>query len=183
MIALPYPSRVLLLTVLFTCACAGSSSGVREAASQHVYSQQLPQLWPQVEAFMTEQGYTWRSAPRKYVLRTEWRENGTSGASRMLVSYLVQGEPHPSGGCVLRVSRGLKASPNDQSGDLSAMHVPGVSSPGEARDRLSQNEVAMTSQRAIYAPARDLDMELALMRKMAPAAAARLEKPASTASP
>jgi hypothetical protein len=148
-----------------------------------VYSQPLSQLWPQVETFMTEQGYTWRSAPGQYVLRTEWRENGTSGASRMLVSYLVQGEPHSSGGCVLRVSRGLKAAPNDQSGDLSAMHVPGVSSPGEARDRLAQNEVAMTSQRAIYAPARDLDMELALMRKLEPAASARLEKPASTASP
>jgi hypothetical protein len=41
----------------------------------------------------------------------------------------------------------------------------------------------MTSQRAIYAPARDLDMEVALMRKLDPAAAAKLEKPASTASP
>jgi hypothetical protein len=72
-----------------------------------------------VEAFMTEQGYTWRSAQGQYVLRTEWRENGTSGANRTLISYLVQGE----------------------------------------------------------------HMELALMRKLDPAAVSRLEKPASNASP
>jgi len=178
-----HPARVLLLTLLLASACAGPSSELREAAAQHVYSQPLVQLWPEVEAFMTEQGYTWRKAPGQYALRTEWRENGTSGSNRTLVSYLVQGEPHASGGCVLRVSRGLKAAPNDQSGDASAMHVPGVSSPGAVRDRLSQDEVAMTSQRAIYAPARDLDMEVALMRKLDPAAAAKLEKPASTASP
>jgi hypothetical protein len=183
MITSSHIARVLLLTLLLASACAGPSSGVREAAAQHVYSQPLVQLWPQVEAFMTEQGYTWRKAPGQFALRTEWRENGTSGTNRTLVSYLVQGEHHPSGGCVLRVSRGLKAAPNDQSGDLSAMPIPGVSSSGESRDRLSQSEMAMQSQRAIYAPARDLDMELALMRKLDPAAAARLEKPASTASP
>ncbi len=105
------PTSVLLFTVLLASACAGSSSGVREAAGHHVYSQPLSQLWPQVEAFMTERGYTWR-----------W-------------------------------------------------------------DRLAQNELAWQSQRAIYAPARDLDMELALMRKLDPAAVSRLEKPASNASP
>lgn len=183
MITSTYPARVLLLTLFLASACAGPSFELREAAAEHVYSQPLVQLWPQVEAFMTEQGYTWRTSPGQYALRTEWRENGTSGASRTLVAYLVQGEPHPSGGCVLRVSRGLKSAPNDQSGDPSAMHVPGVSSPGAVRDRLSQDEVAMTSQRAIYAPTRDLDMELALMRKLDPAAAARLGKSASTASP
>ncbi len=177
------PTSVLLFTVLLASACAGPSTGVREAAGHHVYSQPLPQLWPQVEAFMTEQGYTWRSAQGQYVLRTEWRENGTSGANRTLISYLVQGEPHPSGGCVLRVSRGIKAASDNPSGDLSATTLSGSNATQANWDRLAQNELAWQSQRAIYAPARDLDMELALMRKLDPAAVSRLEKPASNASP
>jgi hypothetical protein len=39
----------------------------------------------------------------------------------------------------------------------------------------------MQSQRAIYAATRDLDMELALLRKLDPAAAARLEQPSAAA--
>jgi hypothetical protein len=179
---LPSLAQVLPLTLLLASACAGSSSELREAAAEHVYSQPLVQLWPQVEAFMTEQGYTWRASPGQYALRTEWRENGTSGVSRTLVSYLVQGETHPSGGCVLRVSRGLKNAA-EQSGDPSALYVPGSNNSGAVRERLSNDEVAMTSQRAIYAPARDLDMELALMRKLDPAAVSKLEKHGSTASP
>jgi uncharacterized lipoprotein len=95
---------IFLLSAWLGTACVSSPQVLREAAAQHVYSQPLPQLWPQVEAFMTEQGYTWRKAPDQYALRTEWRENGTSGATRTLVSYLVQGEPTPSGGFILRVS-------------------------------------------------------------------------------
>jgi uncharacterized lipoprotein len=187
MIAPPRPwtcrAGVLFFTALLASACAGSSSAVREAAAHHVYSQPLPHLWPQVEAFMTGEGYTWRSAQGQYVLRTDWRETGTSGTNRTLVSYLVQGEQHPSGGSMLRVSRGIKAAPNNQSGTLSANTGSGANSTLENWDRMAQDEVAWQSQRAIYAPTRDLDMELALMRKLDPAAASRLEKPDSNASP
>jgi hypothetical protein len=173
----------VLLFALLGQSCVGASPAVREGVAHHVYKQPLPQLWPQVEAFMTEQGYTWRTAKGQYALRTEWRENGTSGANRTLVSYLVQGEPHPSGGCVLRVSRGLKADSNALSqGDPSQLYVPGTNASGNARDQLAQEELSMQSQRAIYAPSRDLDMELALLRKLDPSAAASLEQPPSTAA-
>ncbi|WP_224245138.1 hypothetical protein [Hyalangium gracile] len=175
-------SALFLLVALGLTACAGSSPVLREAAAQHVYSQPLEQLWPGVGAFMTEQGYTWRTAPGQYVLRTEWRENGTRGANRTLVSYLVQGEPHPSGGCVLRVSRGLKADPNDQALDTSNPPIPGANSTMATWDRLAQNETALQSQRAIYAPARDVDMELALMRALDPAAVTKLEGKDASAS-
>jgi hypothetical protein len=168
-------SRFLLLGALLVTACAGSPQVLRDEAAQHVYSQPLVQLWPQVEAFMTEQGYTFRTAPGQYALRTDWRENGTSGASRTLVSYLVQGEPNASGGCILRVSRGLRADPNDKRGDLSAMPAMGTGAAAENRGLLAEQELSMQSQRAIYAPARDLDMELALMRKLDPTAVQKLE--------
>jgi hypothetical protein len=63
------PVEVLLFTVLLLAsACAGPSSGVREAAGHHVYSQPLPQLWPQVEAFMTE-----RAMPLPGIWTWSWR--------------------------------------------------------------------------------------------------------------
>ncbi|MFL5347323.1 MAG: hypothetical protein ACJ8AT_21270 [Hyalangium sp.] len=172
----------LFLSALLLTACAGSSQVLRDEAAQHVYSQPLAQVWPQVEAFMTEQGYSFRTAPGQYVLRTEWRENGTGGANRTLVSYLIQGEPHAAGGCILRVSRGLKADPNDQAGDLSAMPTTGTQSAQDNRGLLAQQELSMQSQRAIYAPSRDLDMELALMRKLDPAAVQKLEAPGAAAA-
>ena len=168
-------SRFLLLSALFVTACAGSAPALRDEAAEHVYAQPLVQLWPQVEAFMTEQGYTFRTAPGQYALRTDWRENGTSGASRTLVSYLVQGEPHASGGCILRVTRGLKSDPNDKKENLSAMPAMGTGAASEVRGLLAEQELSMQSQRAIYAPARDLDMELALMRKLDPAAVQKHE--------
>jgi len=173
----------LFLSAWVSTACAGQSQAMREAAAEHVYSQPLPELWPQVEAFMTERGYIWRAAPGQSVLRTEWRENGTSGATRTLVSYLVQGETHPSGGCILRVSRGMKADPNNQVGDLSAMPTTGMGNAVENRGLLADQELSMQSQRAIYAPSRDLDMELELMRKLDPAALAKADaKSGSTSS-
>lgn len=173
----------VLLFTSWLQACTGASPAVREGAAHHVYQEPLPQLWPRVEAFMTEQGYTWRSEKGQYTLRTEWRENGTSGANRTLVSYLVQGEPHPSGGCVLRVSRGLKSDSHEfLEGDPSRLYVPGTNSSGNVRGQLAQEELSMQSQRALYAPARDLDMELALLRKLDPDAAAKLEQPPSTAA-
>jgi hypothetical protein len=45
----------------------------------------------------------------------------------------------------------------------------------DVRDRMSQNELGMQPQRGIYAPMRDIDMELALMRKLDPAAVSKLE--------
>ena len=82
---------------------------------------------------------------------------------------------------MLRVSRGLKAAPNDQrGGDSSQMYVPGSAASMAAWDQLAQDEVSMQSQRAMYAPTRDLDMELVLLRKLEPAAAASLEHPSST---
>ncbi len=166
---------VLMGMSLLATACVGPSPALREGAAKHVYSQPLVELWPQVQAFMTEQGYTWRGAAGQYVLRTEWRENGTSGVNRTLVSYLVQGEPHPSGGCTLRVSRGLKADPNNEHVDPSRMAVAGTVTV-DNRERLAESEMAMVPQRAIYAPARDLDMELALLRKLDPGAVTRLEQ-------
>lgn len=171
---------VLLFAALMQ-SCASSSPAVREGAAHHVYKEPLAQLWPQVEAFMTEQGYTWRTAKGQYALRTEWRGNGTSGTNRTLVSYLVQGEPHPSGGCVLRVSRGLKSDSSEfLQGDPSQLYVPGTNAVGNTREQLAHEELSMQSKRAIYAPSRDLDMELALLRKLDPAAAASLEQPPST---
>ena len=86
---------------------------------------------------MTERGYLWRAASRgDYVLRTEWTENGTSGATGTLISYLVQGERHPSGGCILRVSRGAQAAPTNPAGDLAAMTTAGAGTSGENRGLL-----------------------------------------------
>jgi hypothetical protein len=165
----------LILSALVSTACAGQSQALREAAAEHVYAQPLPELWPQVEAFMTEQGYVWRAASGHYALRTEWRESGTSGTTRTLVSYLVQGEAHPSGGCILRVLRGIKAEPNNQAGDLSAMTMTGTGTSREVQGLLSEQELSRQSQRAIYAPTRDLDMELELMRKLDPAGIAKVD--------
>ena len=83
---------------------------------------------------------------------------------------------------MLRVSRGLKAAPNDQRGDPSQFYVPSTGTNLSTRDQAAQDELSMQSQRAIYAPMRDLDMELALLRKLEPAAAARLEQPPSTSA-
>jgi hypothetical protein len=172
------------MACLLVCSCASTSDALREGAGQHVYVQPLVELWPQVQALMTEQGYVWRGNPGQYALRTEWRENGTSGANRTLVSYLIQGEPHPSGGSTLRVSRGLKAEPNDANSKFNPnqMAPSGAFNTHEVRSRLADDEVAWQSQRAMYAPSRDLDMELLLMRKLDPAAVTKLEGQATAAA-
>jgi hypothetical protein len=174
-------TAVLFVAVLGLSACVGASQTLRDGAAEHVYSQPLAELWPQVEAYMTEQGYSFQRSPGKHVLRTEWRETGTSGATRTLVAYLVEGVPHASGGSILRVSRGIKPDPNNVQGNPQAMYVPG-SSPGDTRAILAENEMTKQVQRPLYAPARDVDMELALMRRLDPAAVTKLEGKEASAS-
>ena len=61
------------------------------------------------------------------------------------------------------------------------MYVPSGSTM-DARNRMAENELTNQAQRPLYAPARDLDMELALMRRLDPAAVTKIEGQSASAS-
>jgi hypothetical protein len=156
---------------------------LRDRVAEHVYSQPLYDLWPRVKALLQERGYSWREVPNRFVLETEWKENGGGTLSHSQTRYLVEGFRLRSGGTLLRVMR------NDASSQPTAITRTTSGGPTNSTRAINDalvnaansNTTGMTPvQKQAY---RDLSLELDLLRAIDPAAASALEAEAQARYP
>jgi uncharacterized lipoprotein len=173
----------VVLPLLWGCASQRRENYLRDQAGEHVYAQTLPELWPQVKGLLQARGYSWREVPGRYVLETEWKENGGGTLGHSYTRYLIEGLRRKGGGSLLRVMR------NDASSQPTAVHYAGTQGPMNSTKAINDaivnaansNTTGMTStQKRAY---RDLELELDLMRLIDPDAAAAMEAEAQTRYP
>jgi hypothetical protein len=168
-------------SLLLMSGCAGSlrENYQRDRAASHVYRKSLAELWPQVKAVFQDKGYSWRENPGRFALETEWREagGGTLGPATSY-RYLVEGNTLPNGGTTLRVTRAERTSQ-----DIGVEYREGV-----VRTRSDLAGAIASSNTSGKLPterraARDLQLELELLQRIDPEAAAKLEADAQGAHP
>lgn len=170
-----------LASLLALSGCAGSlrENYQRDKAAGHVYRKPLAELWPGVKAVLKEKGYSWRENPGRFVLETEWRDvgGGTLGPATAY-RFLVEGVTLTTGGTVLRVTRAERTSR-----DIGVGYVDGVVK--TRRDLASAIESSDASGKlpTERSTARDLELELELLRRIDPEGAAKLEADAKSAHP
>jgi hypothetical protein len=170
-----------IVTLVALTGCSGSlrRNYVRDKASQHVYRQSLVELWPHVYAVLKDKGYSWRENPGRFVLETEWLDSGggTLGATSSS-KFMVEGFTLANGGSVLRVQRLDRVTQEIGTGYTSGV----VRTPTERATAMASESARKTlpTQQSF---ARDLEMELELLRHIDPEAAARLEADAERAHP
>lgn len=173
--AFSWGSVVLAMALLTGCAAQQRENYVRDRAAEHVYAQPLEEMWPQVKAVLDDKGYSWREIPQRFILETEWKENGGGTLGNSYTRFLIEGMRVRGGGAVLRVMR------NDASSQPTAVHYAGTVGPvnstraaNEAMVNASNsNTTGMTPlQKRAF---RDLELELELLQVIDPDAAASLE--------
>ncbi|WP_063769298.1 hypothetical protein [Hyalangium minutum] len=173
--AFSWGSVVLAVALLAGCAAQQRENYVRDRAAEHVYAQPLEEMWPQVKAVLEDKGYSWREIPQRFILETEWKENGGGTLGNSYTRFLIEGMRVRGGGAVLRVMR------NDASSQPTAVHYAGtvgpVSSARAANEAMvnasNSNTTGMTPlQKRAF---RDLELELELLQVIDPDAAASLE--------
>jgi hypothetical protein len=169
--------------LLAGCAAQQRENYLRDRAAEHVYEQPLEDMWLRVKAVLENQGYSWREIPNRFILETEWKENGGGTLGHSYTRFLIEGMRVRSGGAILRVMR------NDASSQPTAVNYAGTTGPitstRAANDAMvnasNSNTTGMTSvQKRAY---RDLELELELLRVIDPDAAATLEAGAQTKYP
>jgi hypothetical protein len=174
---------VVVLSLLTGCAAQKRENYLRDRAAEHVYTQPLNAMWPSVEAVLEEKGYYWREVPDRFVLETEWKENGGGTLGHSYTRFLIEGMRTKSGGSILRVLR------NDASSQPAAVNYAGrtgpITSARAANDAMidasNSNTTGMTElQKRAY---RDLGLELEVLQAIDPEAAAALEKDAQAKYP
>jgi hypothetical protein len=175
---------VVLAAVLWGgCAAQKRENFLRDRAAEHVYMMPLEEMWPRVKAVLEHQGYSWREMPNRFVLETEWKENGNGTLGHSYSRFLIEGMRVRSGGAILRVMR------NDASSQPTAVHYAGTTGPinstRAANDAMvnatNSNTTGMTPvQKRAY---RDLELELEFLQVIDPEAAAALEAEAQAKYP
>ncbi|WXH31225.1 hypothetical protein WA016_05201 [Myxococcus stipitatus] len=167
------------------CASSLRQNYMRDKAADHVYRKTLPDMWPGVKQVLKERGYSWKEMPGRFVLETEWLDSGggtlgPASASR----FLVEGLTLAQGGTILRVMRGNRLSQAVGSGYVTQELATGNSTraqeeQAQARESSTSSGVLPTQQ----SYARDLELELLLLQRIDPEAAAKLEVDAVSAHP
>ena len=172
-----------VLALVSGCAAQQRDNYLRDKAAEHIYTQPLSEMWPHVEAVLDERGYSWRQVPNRFILETEWKENGGGTLGHSYTRFLIEGMRTRSGGSLLRVMR------NDASSQPTAINYAGKTGPvTSARgandamvDASNSNTTGMTEmQKRAF---RDLELELELLRAIDPEAASALEKDAQAKYP
>ncbi|AKF83317.1 hypothetical protein MFUL124B02_34125 [Myxococcus fulvus 124B02] len=182
-------SGVSLLAVAL-CLLAGCSRSLREnyqrdKAAGHVYQRTLSDLWPEVKAHLKKEGYSWKEMPGHYVLETEWRDagGGTLGPTSSS-RFLIEGHMLPNGGSILRVMRGNRVSQAIGGGNVEQRIAQGGSARAQEEQavaRANANTTGVLPTQQTYA--RDLELELELLRRIEPDAAGRLARQAALEYP
>jgi hypothetical protein len=181
--AFPWGGAVLAAVLLVGCATQKRENFLRDRAAEHVYAQSLEEMWPRVKAVLQYHGYSWREMPNRFVLETEWKENGGGTLGHSYSRFLIEGMRLRSGGAILRVMR------NDASQQPTAVSYANtmgpINSTRAANDSMvntsNSNTTGMTPvQKRAY---RDLELELEFLQVIDPEAAAALEAEAQAKYP
>jgi hypothetical protein len=64
-----------LLLALSGCAASRHREALYEAAHQHLYTQPIEKVWPQVVKLVSSEGYGHRKGDQEFILVTEWRND------------------------------------------------------------------------------------------------------------
>ncbi|MBZ4422125.1 hypothetical protein [Myxococcus sp. RHSTA-1-4] len=170
---------IAMLMVLTGCSGSLRKNYMRDKAAEHVYRKPLAEIWPRVHEVMNDKGYSWRENPGRYVLETEWRESGGGTLGPTTSSkFLVEGVSRADGGCVLRVQRLDRTTQ-----EIGTNYTDGVVRTRTERAVAISGGGARSSLPTQQTFARDLQMELELLQRIDPEAAARLEADAKSAHP
>ncbi len=181
--AFQWGAAVLAAVLWAGCAAQKRENYLRDRAAEHVYAQPLEEMWPRVKAVLEHQGYSWREMPNRFVLETEWKENGNGTLGHSYSRFLIEGMRLRSGGAILRVMR------NDASSQPTAVHYAGTMGPTNSTraannamvNAANSNTTGMTPvQKRAY---RDLELELEFLRVIDPEAASALEAEAQAKYP
>lgn len=163
----------LTLAALALAGCSSSlrNNYMRDEASRHVYRKELVEIWPVVHQVLKERGYSWRENPGRFVLETEWRESG-GGTLGVTTSsrFLVEGVRVASGGVALRVTRLDRTSQS-----IGVGYTDGVVRNPRDRAAAINGSSASGTLPTEKRSSRDLELELVLLQRIDPEAAARLE--------
>ncbi|WP_171819113.1 hypothetical protein [Pyxidicoccus fallax] len=172
---------LVFATLVALTGCSGSlrKNYMRDKAAEHVYQKSLVEVWPRVHDVLKDKGYSWRENPGRFVLETEWRDagGGTLGPSTQS-KFLVEGVTRPNGGVILRVQRldrtTQEIGTNYTRGAIRTQTDRAIAiNSGGARSTLPTQQTF----------ARDLQLELELLQRIDPDAAAKLEADALSAHP
>ncbi len=97
--------------LLAGCATWQKENFVKEQAGVYVYEMPVEQVWPQARAMLTEQGYTYRELPGRFLAVTEWKEeNGSSEMGASFSRYMVEGQKIDDTHCRVRFLRNTMLS-------------------------------------------------------------------------
>ncbi len=174
----------ILALLLVGCSAAQRRENyLRDRAAEYVYPYPLYDIWPRVKGVLESRGYSWREAPGRFVLETEWKENGGGALSYSYTKLLVEGLRLKRGGTLLRVMR------SEASSQPAAVNYAGPSGPITSTkaandamvDALQTNTTGMTqTQRRAF---RDLELEWELLQTIDPESAKALEAEAAARYP
>ncbi len=93
------------------CATMQKDTFIKEQAGDYVYAMPAAQVWPHVGAMLKEQGYSYREAPERFLLVTEWKEeNGASSMAASFSRYMVEGQPIDDEHCRVRFIKNTMTS-------------------------------------------------------------------------
>ncbi|MDY7233012.1 hypothetical protein [Hyalangium rubrum] len=174
---------VLAMVMLTGCSAAQRRENfLRDRAAEHVYAKPLYEIWPPVKAALEARGYSWREVPNRFVLETEWKENGGGTLAHSFTKYLIEGMVLRSGGSLLRV---MRADASSQPTAVVYAPSTGNNSTRAINDSLTNaansNTTGMTQTQ--HRASRDLELELELLRAIDPEAAAALDAEAQARYP
>lgn len=176
---MPRRACLVLLPWLLLSACAhvGRDERLHRWASDFVYPEPVAQVWPRVETFFKQKGYSARRMEGRPVLITEWREafHG-SLVTGAFTRYYVEARPVGPGSCIVRVLRysmftGGKARPRQGGGqDLVATYAADP-------DEINVNNFGESYRSRQQRFSRDVKTEWELLQFLEPEVArARLEQ-------
>ncbi len=102
---------VLAVPLVAGCATMQKDAFIKEQAGDYAYAMPVAQVWPHVGAMLKEPGYTYREAPGRFLLVTEWKEeNGASSIAASFSRYMVEGQPIDDEHCRVRFIRNTMTS-------------------------------------------------------------------------
>ncbi|WP_141621310.1 hypothetical protein [Myxococcus sp. AB036A] len=172
---------LVVATLLTLAGCSSSlrKNYVRDKAANHVYRQELAQLWPHVQEVLRGHGYSWKEMPGRYVLETEWLDSGGGSLGPGTASrFLVQGIVLTGGGTALRVMRGDRVTQSIGVGYVDKEIKTDEDYAQAVHD--SQASGVLPTRQNYF---RDLEIELEILRRSDPEAAARFDADALAAHP
>jgi hypothetical protein len=172
------------------CAAMQQDAAWRDRVSGHVYDQPLDAVWPQVQGLVTEQGYSFKEQPGKFILVTEWKEESQGSKSKITwTRILAQGVKVDDSRCLVRFMRHTTVAdsigPDTEQKKLEAnfgretagrrQEVAGQFTsgphPNSAQELPVQNSELFQKKTGASVAARHTEMEWRLIARMDPAAA------------